>query len=287
VDNLLVSDFADRNWVADPYVFASLRIDTKSAPAPLVKAETDRRIAAWRHENKAAHVPREVRRQIKENVAEEVLEVTSARTKVVDFVWNTHDNWVTLGNLSDSVADQFVRTFSKMTGLSLDTWSPFGDEVPADMPGDFYLWLWWHIENGDVPGVDAAWLDGKIVLKGRGFETSCTGEEIEKHPEPRTAIRSGKRPAVMKLKVAAEPYEFAFTLSGSDLHLSSLKLPEGESGRSARVDREANILDRLGGYEQLHSIVAAWATQFRSFYNTKAYHEWVQNDLTPWLQPKD
>lgn len=285
VDNLLVCDFSDRAWLADPYVFASLRIDTKSAPAALVKAEYDRRIKAWRSENKAAHVPRDVRKDLKEQVTSEILSVTSARTKVVDFVWNTHENWVTLGHLSDSVADLFVRTFSSMTGLALTPWSPFGEEVPVDMPGDFYLWLWWQIENGDVPAVNAAWLDGKIVLKGRGSETTCTGEEVEKHPEPRTAIRSGKRPVVVKLKVSDNDLEYAFTMTGPDLNISSLKLPEGET--TSRIDREASILDRLGAYEHLHAIVAAWANRFKSFYNTKEYHEWVQNDLTPWLAPKD
>lgn len=286
VDNLLVTDFNDRRWLADPYVFASLRIDTKSPSAAVVRAETDRRVQAWRTEHKAAHVPRDVRKDIKDQATQDVLEKTSARTKVVDFVWNTHDNWVTLGHLSDGVADHFVRTFRAAFGLALENWSPFGQEVPADMPGDFYLWLWWRIENGEFEGVDAAWIDGKIVLKGKGSETTVTGDQVEKLPEPRSAVLTGKRPTMLKLRVAADDLEYAFTLSGPDLHISSLKLPEAEAGRSSRVDREANILDRLGAYERLHGILAGWANQFQAFYNTKAYHEWVRNDLTPWLSPK-
>lgn len=284
VDNLLDADFNDRKWMADPYVFAALRIDTKSAPAALVKAEYDRRLKAWRAEFKSAHVPRDVRKDIKEAVTEEVLAQTSARTKVVDFVWNTSENWVTLGHLSDGIADQFVRTFRQTTGLTLTPWSPFGEEVPVDMPGDFYLWLWWALDAGELDNVSDASVDGKIVLKGRGSETSCTGEDVNKHPEPRTAVMSGKRPTVMKLRLSVDDLAFSFTMNGPELHISSLKLPEGET--SSRVDREAAILDRLGAYERLHAVVAEWASGFRSFYNTKAYHEWVQNDLTPWIQPK-
>ena len=284
VDNLLVTDFFDRKWMSEPYVFASLRIDTKSAPAPLVKAETEKRCKAWRIEKGTAHIPREVKREIKEQVTEDLLETTSARTKTVDFVWNVVDNWVTLGNLSESVADQFVRTFQRAFGVTLEAWSPFGEEVPADMPGDFYLWLWWAIENDGLENVEAAAVDGKLVLKGRGSETSCTGEDVEKRPEPRSAVLDGKRPTVVKIKVSYNDLDYAFTLSGSDLHIASLKLPEGEV--SSKVDREASILDRLGCYENLHGIVANWSNYFRSFYNSKAYHEWVQNDLTPWLSPK-
>lgn len=287
VDNLLVTDFADRNWLADPYVFASLRIDTKSPSAAVVRAETDRRVSAWRSEHKAAHVPRDVRKQLKDQATEDVLAKTSARTKVVDFVWNTKDNWVTLGHLSDGVADHFTRTFRAAFGLGLENWSPFGQEVPAEMPGDFYLWLWWQIENGEDLGVDAVWIDGKIVLKGRGSETTVTGDQVEKMPEPRSAVLNGKRPTMLKLKVGLEELEYAFTLSGPDLHISSLRLPEAEAGRSGRIDREANILDRLGAYERLHDLLAGWAKTFGGFYNTKAYHEWVTAELTPWLNPKE
>jgi len=287
VDNLLETDFYDRKWMSEPYVFASLRIDTKSPPAPLVKAELDRRCKAWRIEKGAAHIPREVKREIKEQVTEDVLATTSARTKTVDFVWNVVDNWVTLGHLSDSVADQFVRTFQSAFGVSLTAWSPFGEEVPAEMPGDFYLWLWWAIEHDALENVEGAAIDGKIVLTGRGSETSCTGEDVEKRPEPRSAVMDGKRPSVVKIKVTDKGLDYAFTMSGSDLHIAALKLPEAEVGRSSRVDREASILDRLGCYENLHGFVAHWASTFQKFYNTKAYHEWVQSELGPWLQPKD
>lgn len=285
VDNLLVTDFYDRKWMSEPYVFASLRIDTKSAPAPLVKAELDRRCKAWRIDKGAAHIPREVKREMKEQVTADILATTSPRTKSIDFVWNVVDNWVTLGNLSDSVADQFVRLFQQAFNVTLTAWNPFGEEVPADMPGDFYLWLWWATQNDALDNVEGAAIDGKIVLTGRGSETSCTGDEVEKRPEPRSAVLDGKRPSVVKIKVTDRNLDYAFTLTGPDLHLSSLKLPEGET--SSRVDREAAILDRLGCYENLHGFVAHWASTFQKFYNTKAYHEWVQSELTPWLQPKD
>jgi len=98
---------------------------------------------------------------------------------------------------------------------------------------------------------------------------------------------AGKRPSVVKIKVTDKGLDYAFTMSGSDLHIAALKLPEAEVGRSSRVDREASILDRLGCYENLHGFVAHWASTFQKFYNTKAYHEWVQSELGPWLQPKD
>lgn len=285
VDNLLVTDFYDRKWMSEPYVFASLRIDSKSAPAPLVKAETEKRCKAWRTEKGTAHIPREVKREIRESVTEELLETTSARTKTIDFVWNIVDNWVTLGNLSDTVADLFVRNFQSAFGVTLTPWSPFGEEVPAEMPGDFYLWLWWAIENDGLNNVEDADIDGKLVLKGRGSETSCTGEDVQKLPEPRSAVLDGKRPSVVKIKVTNDSLDYAFTLSGPDLHIAALKLPEGET--TSKADREAAILDRLGCYENLHGFVANWANNFSRFYNTKEYHEWVQSDLMTWLQPRN
>jgi hypothetical protein len=89
----------------------------------------------------------------------------------------------------------------------------------------------------------------------------------------------------MKIKITDRDLDYAFTLSGPGLHIAALKLPEAET--VSKVDREAAILDRLGCYENLHGFVANWANTFRNFYNTKQYHEWVQADLNPWLQPRN
>jgi len=288
VDNYLDEDPSNDCMVGEYAVF-SLRIDTKAAPPARVRALHSRAVEAWKQEHNAKHIPKDVKAELKEKVTEEVLTDTSPRTKIIDVVWDTVNDWLILSHLSDGVADAFMRNFgASFPGLALELWQPFGsdEEMVSDLErtaGEFYMWLWYSIANGlDLSGTDNLDVDGKVVLAGRGGETTLQSETINEVPEGFMAMRDGKRPIMLKLRADIDGQTFAFALSGTRAFIPSLKLPE-DPEKKTRIDREAGIIDRMGSYAKLHDTIEGWIKQFRTAYSDDNVWSVVSQDMASWL----
>lgn len=290
IDNYLNDDPSYQCMVGEYSVFG-LRIDTKNAPAGQVRARLSKAMEAWKQEHGAKAVPKDVKQELRENVTNEVLFNTSPRTKVIDVAWDTTQDWVVLSNLSESVAEAFVRQFhASFPGLTLELWQPFGTEedLLSDLEhraADFYLWLWWAIDTGeDLHGVDSIAVDGKVVLSGSTGETAVSSEDINKVVEVRPALRSGKRPSSMKLRFEWNGLEYAFTLNGSRMFIPSLKLPESADDKKSRIDREAAILDRMGAYSALHDTMAEWVKSFLTLHADEERWSGVATSIKDWME---
>lgn len=288
VDNYLNADASEEALVGEYAVF-SLRIDTRTASAPRVRAMLDKAVRDWKAEHNAKHVPRDVKQQLKENVTNEVLLETTPRTKIVDVAWDITNDWLIVSHLSDGVIDTFMRNFgASFPGIGLDPWQPFGteDEMISDLErtaGDFYLWMWWAISTGeDIDGVESLDVDGKVVLTGKGGETTVSSETIHQVPEAHVALLNGKRPTMMKLRADIDGAEYAFSVAGTRAFFPTLKLPDSGE-KKTRLDREAAILDRLGAYGKLHDTFDGWIKQFRKVYNDAVAWPAMSEDIHTWL----
>lgn len=290
IDNYLNEDPSDQCMVGEYAVFG-LRIDTKNAPAGQVRARLSKAMEAWKQEHGAKAVPKDVKQELRENVTNEVLTNTSPRTKVIDVAWDTVNDWVVLTNLSESVAEAFVRQFhASFPGLHLELWQPFGtdDDLLSDLEdraANFYLWLWWCIATGeDLYGVESIAVDGKVVLSGSTGETAVSSEDIDRVVEVRPALRSGKRPSSMKLRFESNGLEYVFTLNGSRMFIPSLKLPESAENKKSRLDREAAILDRMGAYAALHDTLCQWVKDFLALNADGEAWSSVSSKITDWME---
>lgn len=289
IDNYLNED-ASTDCMVGEYAVFSLRIDTKSASPARVRALLDKAVAAWKQEHAAKHVPRDVKQQLKEQVTNEVLAQTAPRTKIVDVAWDTVNDWLLLGHLSDGVADSFMRNFgASFGGLSLELWQPFGedDEMISDLErtaGDFYLWLWWSIATGEtLHGADSIAIDGKVVLAGSGGETSVQHENVEVVPEAKAALLHGKRPTMMKIRAEIDALTYTFALTGTRAFIPTLKLPESAE-KKVRIDREAAVLDRLGAYGRLHDTIETWIKDFKALRADDVAWKDVWSHIQDWMQ---
>ena len=290
IDNYLNEDPSDQSMVGEYAVFA-LRIDTKTAPAALVRAKLSKAVDAWKQEHGAKAVPKDVKQELRENVTNEVLVNTSPRTKVIDVAWDTVNDWIVLSNLSESVAENFTRQFhSSFPGLTLELWQPFGtdEDLLSDLEhraADFYLWLWWAIDTGEeLYGVESISVDGKVVLSGSTGETAVSSEDINRVVEVRPALRSGKRPSSMKLRFECDGREYAFTLNGSRMFIPSLKLPDSGENKKTRLDREAAILDRMGAYTGLHDTIAEWVRTFLPLHANEDLWAGIAPQIKAWME---
>jgi hypothetical protein len=290
IDNYLNEDPSDQCMVGEYAVFG-LRIDTKNAPAALVRAKLSKMMEAWKQEHGAKAVPKDVKQELRENVTNEVLSNTSPRTKVIDVAWDTVNDWIVLSNLSESVAENFTRQFhSSFPGLTLELWQPFGsdEDLLSDLEqraANFYLWLWWSIDHGEeLYGVESISVDGKVVLSGSTGETAVSSEDINKVVEVRPALRSGKRPSSMKLRFECNGREYAFTLNGSRMFIPTLKLPDSGENKKSRLDREAAILDRMGAYAALHDTMAEWVRDFLTLNANEDRWTDVSAEINDWME---
>ena len=100
---------------------------------------------------------------------------------------------------------------------------------------EFLLWLYWQIsEDGrfelDDYGIEpvAISIEGQINLSsiiGEGFSQSIKSADLDENRDVLDAVKAGRIPDSMKLRVIQGQFEWAFTLSSNPLSLKSVKLP--------------------------------------------------------------
>ena len=139
---------------------------------------------------------------------------------------------------------------------------------------EFLLWLYWQIsEDGrfelDDYGIEpvAISIEGQINLSsiiGEGFSQSIKSADLDENRDVLDAVKAGRIPDSMKLRVIQGQFEWVFTLSSNPLSLKSVKLPiaaekEEQDIIQFRIDSITmleNILKALVG-----SFVLAWDNQ--------------------------
>lgn len=284
LDNLLDANFeGSRSWVVGSYYVFSLRVDNRSVPAPLLRAHVDKAVEAWRKEHDRSRVPREIKREIKEQVTLDLLKGTNPRTRTFDVCWDLTSSVVCFSGLTDTLVDQFRMLFQRTFGCTLEPIHAMGEEVKATEVADFYLWLWWACENGADLGVEEAVIDGRITLTNLNATTTVAADHLDQVPEARLAALKGKRPTSLKLNTKFNELAFSFTLQGVDIDMVGLKIPDGSGdAKGQRFDREATILDRMSLHEAVQDKVHEWVKRYEAL-KAADWDAWLKEECNPWL----
>ena len=125
VQNLLDTDFDDRDrWLVHHYIVAGLRADKKVLPSKLYRAHVEKRLAEWCAAAGRNRAPSDVRRDIEDQLAFEMLSQTLPRVQVTEWVWNIVDGWVVLHSTANAANDRFRKLFRETFGLVLTPFSP-------------------------------------------------------------------------------------------------------------------------------------------------------------------
>lgn len=118
-------------WLFEPYVVVGFRIDRKSVPSNLFKAELQRKIELWCAEREIERCPSSVRTEIKETLKEEWMSRAIPKVKHLQICVNTGTGTVRIfGNLSEIDSDLVRKVFYRAFGARL---YPFGFQ-PEDLP---------------------------------------------------------------------------------------------------------------------------------------------------------
>ncbi len=148
---------------------------------------------------------------------------------------------------------------------------------------EFLAWLWYKAEERggsvEIPGL------GDIVLSfekhmllefGEGEASEkviCRGLQTELR-EARAGLALGKKPEQARIRIGMGEHEFSVTLTAATLEFRNVRLPRTVDQTDEKDDpdsQEAMILERVGLFEQLNTIVN---DLFRLFINIRASDLW-------------
>lgn len=152
---------------------------------------------------------------------------------------------------------------------------------------EFLLWLYWQIsEDGRFEledyGVEpvAISIEGQITLSsiiGEGFSQSIKSADLDENIEVLAAVRAGRIPEAMKLRVIQGPFEWVFSLDSNPLSLKSVKLPI-----AAEKEDDDVIQFRIESISMLENILKALVGTFVLAWDNQS----VRNDLKQFLAQK-
>jgi len=111
------SDFSNTNsFNIDHYLAFTLRRDARKVPGALLKNMVEKACSEWLKERpKLRRVPNSRKKEIKENIHAALLAKTLPQPSMVDVLWDTDKNIVTIASISTNVLDfvenEFAKTF--------------------------------------------------------------------------------------------------------------------------------------------------------------------------------
>ena len=142
---------------------------------------------------------------------------------------------------------------------------------------EFLMWLWFKSEcyDGmfDIPNHDRVEVvyDDRLTLEAYLAETERNmfrGGAPAYSPEPRVALREGKRVQRAKLRVIKEGREWTFNIKAESLDLTSVKIPSLLSR-----EEEEQFYERMYLVEELEEILDEL---FREFLEVRLTYAWEE-----------
>lgn len=117
VTDLLIDDFDDFNlWLHDDTVAVGVRIAAKRLPAADFKAQVALRCRSWCQDRGVERCPASVKREIREQIADEWLQRTVPSSKLIEVLWDLRAGTVLIGSVSPNVVDAIRKLFGKTFG---------------------------------------------------------------------------------------------------------------------------------------------------------------------------
>ncbi|MCM8535374.1 MAG: recombination-associated protein RdgC [Lentisphaeraceae bacterium] len=324
-----VSDTPNLGWVArhllerriDPdtaYVGDFLHLHFRSAvrkiPKSLMHAECMQRELALMEAEKISSISRKKKKEIKEEVEEQLLKYMPPQFTGVPIVYDSQESTLYIGSSSVKQSDNLIKLFIETTGCEAVPMTPVGEAMraletntvqfdPIDFAGtqlnaadelmlgrDFLTWIWYKVEADSakftVPdlGEFTVGIDGPLVLVSEniGSHESVLRKGLPTlSPEAHQAIRSGKKLRSARVSLVRGDEIWIFTLDADFFMFKSVKLPDGEA-----MDKIARFEERI---ESLNVMQQAFYSLYHEFIKSLSgkdrkaieedIHDWSKNRL--------
>ena len=177
---------------------------------------------------------------------------------------------------------------------------PEGTDDADAMPGvdvaflgkEFITWLWRLIDSDEPNTLKLRSGDAISVIIDRSLRLECdfrmTGSTVVTAdapaglPESRAALAIGKQPTKAGLIVGSAVGEFAFSLDGRKMTVSSLVLPDDQEERDVRASIEQR-------FERCFDLTTILDVMFETFLRARISDHWgeAERDLKRWAKGVD
>lgn len=159
---------------------------------------------------------------------------------------------------------------------------------------EFLTWLWFRAEREggelEVPDMGAVtlWIQDRMVLgslESESKENILKEGEVSRSAEAAAALSVGKKLQQARFGLLRGDLEWAFTVRGDTLDLSSVKLPKVEHGEEDDV--HATILLRLGYIRELTDVLDALFREFATLRTSPAWDAETVPAMASWIGAKE
>ena len=125
ITDMLDSEFASMDFLKEPYLALSWRVDTKKVHPQTVKRyciEAEREIIT---RESLEFLPRARRREISESVKAALTRRAIPLTAIYDMIWNLQTGIIYFGGISNKISDEFRSYFIKTFNLNIQPVFPY------------------------------------------------------------------------------------------------------------------------------------------------------------------
>lgn len=249
-------------------LFLGWRRDTKALSGPIFKAEVAAEVEKIKSALGIKRVSRGRRLAAQEEVERRMLRDVSARTQVVDVVWDLADSILAVYSVSDSICDAVAECFRSTFDARLSLMvpgaaaAPYEDDVYAFVEHNapvFLTDLWQDILKGG-PLSKAHSIDIVKALefaRGRGERVQLRGEMPSDYSEAVAAGRDGKVVSKARFRIDEGERAWVFGLDASRFCLTGIKIKAepAETELAVAVER---YQDARHVFDLVDGIVKEW-----------------------------
>ena len=295
--NMLDSSFETVNFLKEPYITLSMRVDKRSIPASIIKRNCLVKEQEIMEIEGITFISGKRKKDIKESAKQSLLSKVLPTTQVYDMVWNYITGHVLFTNTSTKLCDEFQELFFNTFDLRLNiielsivgsvilSANKKSEEVVEnfkylEMPGsDFLTWLWYKYrkdKNEFKIGKNKVRLlfDNRVVLSDEDTESpqivTCVGDSQSMN-EIQTALDDNKIIIQAKLILTAMSGDYFYFVDSFYFDFKSIKTPKIQ--KSKNDDPDAMFYEKIYLIEEAIDILNKIYGEFVLDYSKKTEKE--------------
>ena len=272
------------------FLHMHFRSAVRKIPPSLMKAECMQRELAQMQADKISNLSRKRKKEIKEEVEEELLKYMPPQLSGIPFVYFQPENLLFVGSGAVKPSDSLITLFMESMDIEAVPRIPVGEAMrvldtrqiqidPLDFTGknlsemdslllgrDFLTWIWYKCES-DTPkfivpdlGEFSVGIDGPLTLVSESIgshETVLRKGLPTLSPEAHSGIQAGKKLKSARVSITRGDDIWSFTVDADNFIFKSMKLPDGEA-----MDAIARFEERI---EFIYMVQEAFFSLYSDF----------------------
>ncbi len=123
--DILDNRFEAMEYLKEPYVAMSMRIDKRKIPSTALRQACLEAEEKVKELEKVEFLPKEVRKDIKEDARNRLLKRAIPDSKAYDMIWNINTGLVLFGGVNNKLCDEFAEYFLKTFEMHLQPVFPY------------------------------------------------------------------------------------------------------------------------------------------------------------------